>query len=533
MNQSSLLPPFALDLGLGDRYPGHPHGSFDVADLRATLRRHRGKLLLWCCFCVGLAVLYLASTPPAFTASTTILLEPVRPVVGVPQDSGRALLSLDAAQAESRIQVLKSERILRFVFDALDLAHSSDLALPAPGWQDLLLARLVPGSPASDEDRRAAAFQTFMGRVGVRRIGQSYVLEVSYTAPDAQIATRTVNSITSAYIWYQIASVGRGSAFLQTRIADLTAQETAALDGVKQGRIPDVLFPDADARVIGAAIKPTSKSFPQSKLVIAFALCFALATGLGVILTANSFDRRIRNRRHVVRHLGLECLAEVPPLSPRRRRGRPLCDIGGVYGDDAVDRALRASRPVLISARLDGRHRAVGLVSWRRREGVTTLASRLAQVVAAASEPVVIIDGNLEDPALTRVLAPNETRGLTDCLLAREAPEDLTLVRLTGHLSLVPAVGEERGIDSNAFVGLPEMHRYIDALRRQASLVVDLPAVSVSSNARVLGPMLDGVILVIEASRTTIDEAHDCLTALRDAKVAVLGAILNRTGRSA
>ncbi len=532
MNVSQSTPSFSLDLRPSDQTAAPDHASLSLDEFLAACRRHVGKLTLWCCICLAAAVVYLVETPSQYVASTLMLLDPVRPTVSaVSGDSGRLVVSLDAAQAESHIQVVKSERILRFVFDTLDLWHSPDFAEEPPGWRERVLARFVPRPPPTEDESRAAAFLAFMSRVGARRIGQSYVLELSYTALDAATATRTVNAITSAYLWDQVSSAGRGSEFLQTRIADLKAEADAALQGIRQGRIPDMRFPDADARVISAAIKPTARSYPQSKVVLAFALAFALVTGLGTILMAHTLDRRIRTRRQIVRHLGLPCLAELPILSARARRLRPPRGSVLAGADDALLQALRATRGVLISARVDRRHRSIGLVSWRRGEGTTTIASGLAQITAAASEPVVLVDANLQDPSLTLCLGPEEDFGLTDSLLARDPPEALPIVQVSSHLTFVPAVGCAAGKNPHAFVGLPEMQLYLDRLRQDGGVIVDLPALQSSADAQVLGQMLDGVIVVVEAARTTLDEAHDCLTALRNAKIDVLGVILNKASR--
>ncbi len=191
---------------------------------------------------------------------------------------------LDAAQADSRLQIIRSERLLRFVFDTLNLGATAEFQAAKPSWRQDLLERVFPKRPQTPERVAAEAFQSFMDRVNVRRVGQSYVIEVSYRASDPVVATQTVNSITSAFLWDRIVSSQRGSEYLQNRIVGIKTQVDAALAGLRDGLIPDVRFPDADARVISAAIEPTGKSSPQSGLIILFASAFGLTTGLGVVV---------------------------------------------------------------------------------------------------------------------------------------------------------------------------------------------------------------------------------------------------------
>ena len=76
------------------------------------------------------------------------------------------------------------------------------------------------------------------------------------------------------------------------------------------------------------------------------------------------------------------------------------------------------------------------------------------------------------------------------------------------------------------------MRQIVADLQHHASVIVDLPALSRSSDAQAVGQMLDGVIVVVEAGRTTVDEVADCLTALRSAHTAVLGVVLNGAGKN-
>ena len=526
MNRATYSADFGIDMQPHGLHQGL-HASRDIKSLLSAVRRHAGKLALWVAVLLTIAAIYIVKTAPEYVASTLVLFELQRPASGVAAE----LDVLDAAQADSRLQIIRSERLLRFVFDTLNLGSTAGFQAPAPSWRQTLMGRVFPRRPETPERVAAEAFLAFIDRVNVRRVGQSYVIEVSYRALDPIVATRTVNSITSAFIWDRIVSAQRGSEYLQNRVVIVKAEEEAALAGVRDGIIPDARFPDADARVISAAIEPTAKSSPQSTLIILFALAFGLTTGLGAIVLVHAFDRRIRTRRDLERNFDVVCLTVLPALSGRQRRytrhGQGLAKVDPSYAD-----ALRSLRAVMIPSNLDANHRSVGVVSWHNGAGKTTVASCLAQVIAAASEPVVLVDADLRHPDLTQGLAPHEKRGLTESLLARDPLANLTRRQLSNHLCFVPAVGEETGMNLDAFLGLPEMRKIVADLQHHASVIIDLPALSRSSDAQAVGQMLDGVIIVVEAGRTTFDEVGDALAALRSAHTGVLGVVLNRAVKS-
>lgn len=516
-----------------------------LRDMVATVWRHWRPLAVWLAACLAVAVWYLHVTPPEFSASATVILEPRRQSVAA-QDGASASYppTLDSAQAESQIQVIKSERILASVFDLLDMRHAPEFADRGPSLKDRVLSALgltaQPGGfdPAeADAEARVRAFEAFSDRVGVRRVGQSYVLDVSYRAGSATQAARIANAVTSAYILAQIdlkaAAAHNGAEYLQGRISDIKTEQEAALDGIRQGRIPTIQFPDADARVIGAALRPLGKSLPQTTLVIAFALSFGVLTGLLVVAVRHALDRTLKTRAQIRHALGVECLGILPDIARLRemraiRRAAALGRAVITAPESRFAHAVRSARTAILLSSPAQRGRAIGLVSWSHGEGRTTVASNLAHLMAVSGNPVELIDGDLRRPALTAQLAPRNDAGLNEALLDHAGLGRLNTVRLSESLSFVPAIAAGRTSEPNVYLGSKEMADLLSSLTANRDVVVDLPPLGSSSDAQALCPFLDGVVLIVEAGRTTVEDALDALRVLRAANANVLGAVLNK-----
>lgn len=516
-----------------------------LSEMVGTVSRHWRPLSVWLVACLAVAVWYLHITPPEYSASTTVILEPRRQSATT-QDGASSSYppTLDSAQAESQIQVIKSERILASVFDLLDLRDAPEFADHGPSLKDRLLGALgltarlgAVDSTDADTDARARAFQAFSDRVGVRRIGQSYVLDVSYRSGSALQAARIANAVTSAYILSQIdlkaAAAHNGAEYLQGRIADIKAEQGAALDGIRQGRIPAMQFPDADARVIGAALRPLGKSSPKTALVLAFALSFGVLTGVLVVAIGHALDRTLKTRAQVRYALGVECLGILPDVARMRemRITRRAGALGRAVITDPESRfahAVRSARTTILLSSPRSRHRAIGLVSWSHGEGRTTVASNIAHLMAVSGDPVELIDGDLHHPALTLQLAPRSGAGLNEALLDQAGPARIRSVRLSESLSFVPAVAAGRTSEPNVYLGSTEMQSLLSGLTADRDVVVDLPPLGTSSDAQALSPFLDGVVLIVEAGRTTVEEALDALRILRTANANVLGVVLNK-----
>lgn len=521
-----------------------------LGDMVATVARRWRPLSLWLLVCLAGAMWYLHVTPPEYSASATVILEPRRQI-GTVQDGapGNYPPTLDSAQAESQIQVIKSERILASVFDLLDLRRAPEFADRGPGMKDRILEMLgfvaKPGpvdAAAAEADARVRAFGAFSDRVGVRRVGQSYVLDVSYRAGSATQAARIANAVTAAYILSQIdqkaAAAHNGAEYLQGRISDIKAEQEAALDGVRQGRIPTMQFPDADARIIGAALRPLGKSSPQTTLTIAFAISFGLLTGLLVIAVRHALDRTLTTRAQVQHALGIECLGVLPDASRLRetrgaRRAMVLSRIVITAPTSRFAHAIRAIRTAVVLSSGSSRGRAIGFVSWAHGEGRTTVASNIAHLMAVSGNPVELIDGDLGHPTLTAQLAPRSPAGLSEALVEHAASVSrLKTVELSPSLNFLPAVGAGRTSEPNVYLGSPEMVDLLASLTAARDVVVDLPPLGTSSDAQALCPHLDGVVLVVEAGRTRVEEVRDALRVLRAANATVLGVVLNKAGVS-
>lgn len=516
-----------------------------LGDVVHGVARRWRPLAIWLLACLAAAVWYLHVTPPEYTASATVLLGSRRATAtGDDAASAGYAEMLDSAQADSQSQVIKSERNLASVFDLLDLRHAPEFADRGPGLRERvatalnLAPRREPVDPAEAEaEARMRAFQAFSNRVGVRRVGQSYVLEVSYSAGSPVQAARVANAVTSAYLLAQVdrraAAVRNGAEYLQGRIQDIKAEREAALDGIRQGRVPTMQFPDAEASVIGGALRPLAKSAPQTVLVIAFALSAGLLTGLLAIAVGRALDRTLRTRAQVQHALGVGCLGVIPDAARLRgmraaRRGSALGHAVIAAPESGFAEAVRSARTAVMLPFGGNRGRSIGFVSWSEGEGRTTLASNLAHLMAVSGNPVELIDADLRHPTLTGRLAPRSPVGLSEALADHSGLSELRTVELSPTLSFLPAVGLGRAIDPNVYLGAPEMVDLLSTLTAARDVVLDLPPLGTSSAAQALCPFLDGVVLVIEAGRTRIEDALDALRVLRSANANVLGVLLNR-----
>ena len=136
-------------------------------------------------------------------------------------------------------------------------------------------------------------------------------------------------------------------------------------------------------------------------------------------------------------------------------------------------------------------------------EGKSVTAANLAVVFAQANYRTVIVDADLRHPALHEVFEVSNEVGLGDMLSSTDIKiEDCIQDTSVNNLKIL-ASGMPL-LDPSERLGSERMKDILDELKSVAEvIIVDTPPVLVYADAIVLSGRLDGVIMVIQAGKST------------------------------
>jgi capsular exopolysaccharide synthesis family protein len=183
----------------------------------------------------------------------------------------------------------------------------------------------------------------------------------------------------------------------------------------------------------------------------------------------------------------------------------------------------------LTNAAARGRRlQTVMVVGFRSGGGSTTTATFLASTLAQGKRhSVLIVDANFRTPALSTLFNVDNRGGLSGMLEERltidgdvfaSTDRKNLCVLPTGPLSRYPVDAFEGGtVDS-----------LITEMKKRFDFVVFDMAPLQFPDAYALAPKVDGIIMVVEAERTSIEEAQRGKAGLEAAGGFVLGVVLNR-----
>jgi uncharacterized protein involved in exopolysaccharide biosynthesis len=319
------------------------HEGLDLTEIIVLIRQYFATIALSVVLAIAVAFAYVMLVSPIYTARSQLLIDPR---ASLPREqTGEVSFSLDAAQVETHIAVMRSEKIVRAVVKKLGLEHDPELARATDSIFTGALSRLAFRSKSGDDDfvRSRRVIAAFEAGLTVRRVGLSYAIEISFSSTDPEKAARIVNATADEYVRDQIetksASAREASLWLEQRLAELRGQMNEATHRVQEfrarydysigrvqnnggdakGQSPAVAntrgepsleefettaetyrkiyesflqaymasvqrqsYPAFDARVITPASRPLRKSHPRTLLVLSLAALIGSMLGFGL-----------------------------------------------------------------------------------------------------------------------------------------------------------------------------------------------------------------------------------------------------------
>lgn len=196
----------------------------------------------------------------------------------------------------------------------------------------------------------------------------------------------------------------------------------------------------------------------------------------------------------------------------------------GANGDPLLADQFRRLAATLLHVQRSDKLRTVMIASALAADGKTTTAINLSLVLSESyRRRVLLVEGDLRRPAITRVTGVPTEGGLSEALKARDERRP-SLIQLTETLTLLPA-GEPDSEPLSALTS-PRLQALLqDASEKFDWVIVDTPPLALTTDATLLCPLVDGVVLVVRAGRTPLDTITHAIDALgRDR---ILGIVLN------
>ena len=502
--------------------------------------RHYSNILLkwWWLILISMIVAgaasFLASrsTPRLYQSRTTLM---VGQALQNPNPNASEFYT-GQALAQSYTDLVKREPVLRDTLQALGLEWDW-VAL-----QNMITSRIVPGTQLleiavldTDPQRAKILVDELANQLILRSPGGSdpkreaerqflltQIDEIKQNIEGAQDEISQLSGvIAKATSARAIQDARSRQTTLQTQVTEWQSTYAQMLTNLNVGTTNSL-------SVVELAQVPVSPvgSGATTNVIMAIAIGLVLAAAAAFLL--EYLDDTVKTAEDVRRTTNLTMLGGITTIEGRDQAAK-LISLN--QPRSPVTEAYRALRTNLQFSIVDNPLRALMITSANPQEGKSITAANLAVVMAQTGKRVVLIDSDLRRPAQHKIFSLSNKVGLTNILIDPEVRwEDVWQSTEVETLKIITSGALPP--NPSEMLGSKRMIHLIETLLQNTDIVIfDCPPVLAVADALVLSNRVDGVLLVINASRTRRAQVTRAKEALETVGAHILGAALNRISR--
>lgn len=274
--------------------------------------------------------------------------------------------------------------------------------------------------------------------------------------------------------------------------------------------------------VVDRAERPGAPSSPRLLLNVIASLLAGTVLGIAGAFGLEYMDDTFKSPEDVERGLAMPVIGIIP----KPEQGLSLTD-ALVDSHSAISEAYRSLRTALQFSTAEGVPKTLLVTSSRPSEGKTTTAASLATAFTQIGMKVLIIDADLRNPSLHKVLkCPNEV-GLSNYLAGAKLPQDVAQDTSVNNLTFISS-GPLPPNPAELLAGARLVSLLSLATETFDLVLVDGPPIMGLADAPLLASNVSGTLLVIAANETRREAAKLAVRRLNFARAPIVGALLSK-----
>ena len=295
----------------------------------------------------------------------------------------------------------------------------------------------------------------------------------------------------------------------------------------------------SNIRVVDIARTPTQPISPNVHRSLVLGFLLALGLGIGLAFVVDTFDSTIRSVEEVRAISTLPTLGTIPlqlatngyrrtlAISPNAEKSGMLPLVAYERPKSEAAEAYRALRTSILLSSFGAPPKVILVTSAMPREGKTTISANSALVLAQRGSRVLLVDADLRRPGIERLFGLTSHRGLSNLITGASTADDVVLpCDKVPNLWILPAGPIPP--QPAELLGSTVMRDYIARWRNEFDhIVIDTPPCLSVTDAVLLSPEVDRVILVARSGQTTKPALRHACDLLLQVNARVMGIVLN------
>lgn len=265
---------------------------------------------------------------------------------------------------------------------------------------------------------------------------------------------------------------------------------------------------------------PEGPSFPQPISILGLGLLAGLAIGIVILALREVLDTRVRTEEDIAEVSDLAQLGGVP-FDDQLRKGQLI--VQAPVGS-ALSESFSTLGTNLQFLAVGASARSFVITSSVQGEGKSSIAVNLAISLRDAGHRVLLVDADLRRPRVAQMLGLEGAVGLTDVLRGRAELPDVLQYWGPEGLEVLPA----GTVPPNPLeiLGSESMAELVAELQREYEIIIfDSPPLLPVSDARVLGSLCSGLLMVVGAGKVHRPQLQKAIEAVRIVDVTLFGLV--------
>jgi succinoglycan biosynthesis transport protein ExoP len=311
------------------------------------------------------------------------------------------------------------------------------------------------------------------------------------------------------------------------QIASKEAAYDRLLELYEQARLDKALRANS-VTIVSAATLPHLPSNSLGLTQIGLGIMAGLFGGIGLALILENLDTCVHSPEQLEYLTHLPVLGTVPKglLSPATSHSN------GTGNGKPIEEAYRLLSTNLQALREDFPLRTILVTSAASEEAKSTVAVNLAQALAERGQTAFLVESDLRHPTIHRIFGIDDGRGLSDLLVERTSLSNATLAQVmhpAESCSLFIIGGGPEVPNPTTLLASAAMEKLLGYLSTQGQItLLDAPPVLGMADVSVLGPKVDGVVLVVRQGLSKREQVLEALKQLRASRARILGFVFLR-----
>jgi capsular exopolysaccharide synthesis family protein len=272
--------------------------------------------------------------------------------------------------------------------------------------------------------------------------------------------------------------------------------------------------------VVSPATFPEAPSKPNKPLYLGLGLVVSLMAGFGLVLIFENLDTTLFSSEQILAVTKLPMLGKIPLERKKKNRKIPL-DGNSFYTEAFLRLRTNLLKTIEVSS-----CKSLLITSALQGEGKSSIATSLAFLLTRSGKKVVLIEGDLRIPSIHKIFDVYNSLGLVNYLNGKAGVFDI--IQPTVFPGLAVIAGGERTTEPVNLLSSKLMKPLIQELLNKFDLVLfDSPSILAVSDASVIAPLVDGVLLVVKRAFIGKEILEAAIEQLASVKAKLIGVIIN------